>query len=245
MTQDVARNHVRQWLKSRSVFSPSALKNASVEEVRGVYLPAWLYSSVARTRWSAEIGEDYTETTTRVRDGKRVEERRTVTEWRLLSGDHCEYVADVLVTASKGLRNDELQGIEPFDLRVLHRYEPAIVSGWIAEDPTLAREQSMQLARDEALGLVGGKLSRFMPGDRYRELRSDTRFENESSDLVLVPIWVLAARWREDKPPLRVLVNGQTGAVHGDAPLSAAKIVLTVLVVLALIAAVVLFAGRP
>ena len=115
----------------------------------------------------------------------------------------------------------------------------------IAEDPTLAREQSMQLARDEALGLVGGKLSRFMPGDRYRELRSDTHFENESSDLVLVPIWVLAARWREDKPPLRVLVNGQTGAVHGDAPLSAAKIVLTILVVLVLIAAVVLFAGRP
>ncbi|MFY0579916.1 hypothetical protein ACN28S_41805 [Cystobacter fuscus] len=134
-----------------------------------------------------------------------------------------------------GLPNAELEALEPFDLRALARYEPALVAGWVAEEPSLSREESLRQAREEARARIGRRLSSFMPGDSHRELRHDTHLEEESLDVCLVPVWVLAARYAPDKPPLRVVVNGQSGEVFGQAPVSWAKVLLTALAMLALV----------
>jgi hypothetical protein len=247
LTQAVAQQTVHRWLKGRSPFTRSGVRNAKVEDVRGVYLPAWLYSAVASSRFTASIGEHYweTETYTVIVNGKAQTRTRRVqkTEWRSLSGAHEEYVPDVLVTASGGVPNAELEAVEPFDLRLLHRYTPALVSGWIAEEPSLGPDQGMALGRKEATELTGKRLSGFMPGDTHRELRSDTALQGESVDLCLVPIYVLSVRYKEDAPPFRVLVNGQTGKAHGKAPLSPVKIGLSVLGALLVVLAVILLAG--
>jgi hypothetical protein len=39
---------------------------------------------------------------------------------------------------------------------------------------------------------------------------------------------VVAVRWREHEPPIRILVNGQTGEVAGAIPTSWAKVALLV-----------------
>ncbi len=238
LTHQVAGERVRHWLGSRNPWSHSGLKRASLQDVRGVYVPAYLYSARAETRYSASIGENYTETETytTTEDGKTVTKTRTVTktEWRPLRGEHSEYVPDVLVTASRGLSNPELEQLEPFDLRVLARYEPALVAGWVAEEPSLSRDECLRLAREEALARVARRLESFMPGDSHRDLRHDTELTAESLDVCLVPVWVLAARYAPDKPPLRVVVNGQSGEVYGRVPISWVKVLLTVLGVVAL-----------
>jgi hypothetical protein len=240
LTHVAAREHVARWLKSRNPFTRSGIRSAEPGEVRGVYVPAYLYSVLAQTRFRASIGENYQEqeTYTTTENGKTVTRTRTVTrtEWRSLGGELAGYVADVLVTASTGLRNDELEALEPFDLRGLARYTPALVSGWVAEEPSLTPAQCLAQARKEAEERVGERLGRFMPGDSHRELEHESRLEWEAVDMCLLPVWVLAVRYAEDAPPLRVLVNGQTGEVHGKAPLSVWKVTAAVLVVLLLVA---------
>lgn len=252
LTQPAASERVKQWLRTRNPWSHSGLKRASVQEVRGVYVPAYLYSARAVSVYSASIGENYTETETytTTENGKTVTRTRTVvkTEWRSLRGEHAEYVPDVLVTASRGLANEELEKLEPFDLRVLARYEPALVAGWVAEEPSLSREECLRQAREEALARVERRLGAFMPGDSHRDLRHDTRLEAESLDVCLVPVWVLAARYAPDQPPLRVVVNGQSGEVYGKVPISWVKVVLTVVGVAALALLVYVLlgtGGRP
>jgi len=240
LTHTAAKEHVARWLRSRSRFTRSGIRSASPGEVRGVYVPAYLYSVLAQARYRASIGENYqeTETYTTVENGKTVTRTRTVTrtEWRSLAGELSGYVADVLVTASKGLENAELEALEPFDLRALARYTPALVSGWMAEEPSLTLEQCQALARQEAVERVGGQLSRFMPGDSHKDLEFQSRLEWEALDVCLLPVWVLAVKYAEDAPPLRVLVNGQTGAVHGKAPISTWKVLVAVVVLLAVLA---------
>ncbi|MBZ4419217.1 hypothetical protein [Myxococcus sp. RHSTA-1-4] len=240
VTHTAAREHVAHWLRTRSRFTRSGIRSAEPGEVRGVYVPAYLYSVLAHTRFSASIGENYqeTETYTATENGKTVTRTRTVTrtEWRPLAGELTGYVADVLVTASTGLRNEELEALEPFDLRGLARYTPALISGWVAEEPSLTREQCMGQARKEAVERVGGRLEQFMPGDSHSGLHHEPRLEWEALDVCLLPVWVLAVRYAEGAPPLRVLVNGQTGEVVGKAPLSAWKVTLAILGVLALAA---------
>ncbi len=67
-----------------------------------------------------------------------------------------------------------------------------------------------------------------MPGDGVRSLRHETSLEGESIDLTPAPVWVSALRYDEKKPPIRVLVNGQTGRVYGNVPFSWAKLGLIV-----------------
>jgi hypothetical protein len=214
-----ATARIRAWLE-RKRWAPSALRRAAAERVRGVYLPAYLYSAAADTAYSAVIGEDYWATRMQ---GKKVRRVRK-TELRELSGRHSCYLSDVLVTASEGIPNDELERVEPFDLRALQRYSPALVAGWPAEEPSLSRQQCLDHARQEARDTVARTLHGFMPGDSHRKLRGDTTLRDESVDLTLVPVWVFALRYHDEKPPARLLVNGQTGEVAGDTPLSWVKI---------------------
>jgi hypothetical protein len=240
---EVARRALDRWLGSRTMFADSAIKRARVEDMRGIYVPAFLYSAVAHTSYTAQIGEHYTETETYKAtnaQGKTETRTRTVTrtEHRPLSGYHVGYVTDVVVSASSGLPNHELTRVEPFDLKQMRRFDHALVSGWIAEEFSVTAEQCERTCRNEAVDQVGNKLRRFMPGDSYSDLTWRTNVAWESIDPILVPVWVLALRYREEKQPLRVVINGQTGKVVGKAPLSAWKVTLGIVVLAAVIAAI-------
>jgi hypothetical protein len=245
----VARRALDRWLGGRTLFADAALARARVEDLRGIYVPAYLYSAVASTDYTAQIGENYTETeryTTRDSQGNEREETRTVTrtEYRALAGRHVGYVADVVVSASAGLTNAELQAVEPFDLKQLRRYAPALVAGWIAEEFARERDACLRASRGEATDQVGEQLRHFMPGDSYSDLTYRTTVSWESLDPIFVPVWVFAVRYRDDKPPLRVVINGQTGAVAGRVPLSFTKIALAVLALLGVAAAIWLLVGH-
>ena len=244
---EVARRALDRWLGSRTVFADSRLKRAKVEDIKGIYAPSYLYSAVARSDFTASIGENYTETETYTEtdsEGHSHTRTRTVTrtEYRPLAGQHVSYVTDVIVSASAGLTNAELESVEPYDLKQMRRYTPALVSGWIAEEFARKPDECQKSSHGEAVEQIGGKLRSFMPGDSYSDLTWRTKVSWESLDPILVPVWVFAVRYREDKPPLKVVINGQTGKISGKVPLSPWKIIITIVLVLAAIAAVIYFA---
>ena len=244
-----AKARLERWLGTRTMFADSALKRATVEDMRGVYLPAYLYSAVARTDYTAQIGEHYTEIetyTTTDAQGNTKTETRTVTrtEYRPLAGKHIGYVTDIVVSASAGLPNDELGRVEPFDMKQLRRFTPELVVGWIHEEFSRAPDDCKSLSRGEAVDEVGARLRRFMPGDSYSDLAWRTAVEWESLDPILVPVWVFAVRYREDKPALRVVINGQTGQIGGKVPLSWLKITIAIVIAVAAIATIIYFASR-
>jgi hypothetical protein len=245
-----AQGALARWIGSRSWFADPALRRGRAEGLRGIYVPAYLYSAVARTEYTAQIGEHYSETrTVRVKgkDGEYRDETRTVTrtEYRALAGSHVGYVTDVLVSASRGLRDDELAQVEPYDFRQMRRFGAPLVSGWVAEEFARPVDACERACRAEALDHVSVQLRRFMPGDGHSDLNWKTRVEWESVEPVLVPVWVLALRYREDKAPLRVVINGQTGKVGGRVPLSWPRVAFAlVMLAAAIVAAVLLLRGH-
>lgn len=231
-----AISNVQRWLGTRGFFAPSGLRAAVVEKPRGVYLPVGLFSALQHSTWEAFICEDRGPNSSEV--------------WRSLSGEHSSWVMGIVVTASKWLSSEELQRIEPFRLGELRRLTPESLVGWAAEEPSRSDEEVLSLGRAGALRVVNAELFRFMPGDRHQGLKSSTVWAHEANDRALVPVWVLVARYDAQRPPLRVLVNGQTGAVGGDpvdpvdpVPSSRLKIALVVLLCLAVVAGVAFWGG--
>ncbi len=228
----------------RPFFAPEAFRNAKVEDVRGVYLPAYLYSAAAYSDYAAQIGENYTVTetyTTTDSQGRTVTRTRTrtETEWRSLPGT-CRLCQRSRRHGFARPPDDDLEAVEPFDLRALRRYTPLVVSGWATEEPSLSIDECAQLARGEAIQYAGQSLGGFMPGDRYSSLSHRTTLHEESLTLTLLPLWLLPVKYDARKPPVRLVVNGQTGKIHGKAPKSWLKITVAILLGLGVIAAFVL-----
>ena len=228
----------RRWVRGRRWIAPLAFHRSDPQNIKGLYLPVYLYSAAAYSNYSCDIGENYTVVE---RDSKGNTRTRTKTEWRRLSGQHACYLNNVVVTASKGIPNDELESVEPFHMHDLRRYGKKIVSGFIAEEPSMDPRHCMGLANEEAKRDVGKRLKAFMPGDRQRNLQFNTQLKNEDLELALLPIWVLAVRWSDKKDPVRLLVNGQTGKLHGKTPISAIKVAMWVLLGLAVVTPIVMY----
>jgi hypothetical protein len=113
-----------------------------------------------------------------------------------------------------------------------------VVSGWIAEEFSRDADDCRRMSRGEALDDIGLRLRRFMPGDSHSDLTWRTAVQWETLDPVLVPVWVLAVRYRDDRPALRVVINGQTGAIAGKAPLAWWKLALAAVFLAGLVAAI-------
>lgn len=235
-----ARRSLERWLGSRTWFADPALRRARVEDLRGIYVPAFLYSAVAHAEFTASIAEHYRETETRTKhDGSTDTRTVTRTEYRPLAGRHLGYVTDVVASASRGLTHGELAAIQPFDFRRLRRYQPALVTGWIAEEFTCDADACRVAMHAEALEQIGTRLRRFMPGDGFSDLHWRAAIHWEAIDPVLVPVWVFAVRYRDDRGPLRVAINGQTGAIAGKVPVSWPRIVAALAVLAAVVALLV------
>jgi hypothetical protein len=233
----------RHWLRQANWFRPGDLTRASVEDkLKGVYLPFWSFSMLAECRWSAQIGEYWyrTETYTTVENGKTVTHTRTVTEteWWPLSGRHHEFYSGYLVSGSRGLAQAEAERIKPFHLAALKRYQPSFLAGWLSEEYSVEREAALAVCRQEFARREQAAVSAFLPGDTHSQVQAATEFSQINSDLVLLPVYLLSYRYRDRL--FRFLVNGQSGQVSGDKPLSARRILAVVFGVLALIGVIAL-----
>ena len=173
--------------------------------------------AVARTEYTAQIGEHYTETETYTKtdsQGNKKTETRTVTrtEYRQLAGQahrlrhrrHRQRARPALATPSSRASSRSTCG-SCADTR------PALVSGWIQEEYSRDAEECTRDERGEAIDEVGGALRASCPATATADLAWPTRVEWESLDPMLVPVWVFAVRYRDRQPALRVVINGQTG----------------------------------
>jgi hypothetical protein len=244
VTPEEALEKFRGWIRSNSWFRPGDLAVAHVtDKLKGVYLPFWSFSMLAESAWTSSVGQHWyrTETyTTTDAKGNSVTKTRTVTEteWWPLSGRHHRYYSGYLVSGSKGLSQRDALRILPYNLPALRRYEPYFLAGWLCEEYSVSREEALAICQQEFYRREQANIGAHQPGDTYRNLSVQTTFRDINSDLCLLPVYILNFKYKEKL--FRFLVNGQTGRVSGEKPLSWRRIWAIVAIVLLAIVLIVL-----
>lgn len=238
-----AEERLRAWLERRRLFAPGDLAaKARLESPRGVYLPFWSFSTRSASTWSADIGEHWwsTQTYTTVVDGKPVTRTRRVrhTEWYPLAGRFQQFHAHYLVSGSRGLPQALADAIGPFPLAEVLRYAPQYLSGWLAEEYSVEREEAERTSRAAFAADEQQAIAQFLPGDEHRGLAVDTSFHETTEDLLFLPVWILAFRYRDRV--WRYVLNGATGKEWAECPVSAPRVIVGVLLGLAALALLVL-----
>jgi len=223
----------KKWLASRR-FAPSALsQEARGSGILGIYLPHWTYDSHTSTNYSCEVGHYYeeTETYTEEENGKQVTKTRKVQKvrWSKASGYLEEFFDDVLVIASRKQMCSKIYGIYPFDFRALVPYRPEYLSGFMAERYQLSLKEGFDSAKNsmkfDIERLIEKKEKQH--ADLVRDIQARTTFSDVKFKLILLPLWISSYTYQNKV--YQYLVNGQTGSVSGEAPVSFWKITALVL----------------
>jgi hypothetical protein len=224
---DTAQQALGAWMRSLGFFRPSDLATAArIENVRALFWCAWVFDADALVSWTADSNAG---------------SRRSA--WAPHAGQVRLGFERVLVSASRGLTEPECRRLAgAFDLSTARA---------TAEGPPGATIEHFDVQRAAARGIIADaiqttaidRLTRggHVPGDRYRNVRSEILVHALVTRRLAMPTFVTAYRYRGKL--YRALVHGQDARhVFGDAPYSWAKISLVVLGGVAALAAIVAIA---
>jgi len=127
----------------------------------------------------------------------------------------------------------------PFELSAAVEPDQVDLDNVTVEQFSVPRKYARPLARQGIESMeVQACQQRYVPG-RSRNIQVNSRIEGLSSEPLLLPVWIMAYRYKEKL--YRFLVNGQTGRCTGEAPISYKKIAVVAGIVAAVLLVILLF----
>ena len=228
----------RRWIR-KLWFAPGGLKQFAQADDRlaGVYIPFWTYDSDTTTDYAGERGDYYytTENYAANVNGRSVTRSRRVrhTRWSGAAGTVRNRFDDILIRAGNSLPGKFVDDLTPWDLTNLVPYKDEYLSGFRAETYQVPLPQGFEAARKVMAPVIEESIRRDIGGDEQRIQSARTRYDDITFKHILLPVWVSAYRFHGKI--FRLVINGRTGEVQGERPLSAWKIAGAVLAVLVII----------
>jgi hypothetical protein len=223
--RDQAVSRMRQWL-GQGFWRPGDLRQqAMVVTMTAVYVPYWVFRAETYTFWTAD--------TSQTPPG-------AAASWFPLFGEHRGAYQGLLVGASGALAPNETSAIAPFDLAQGVKPEKVDLDNITVEQFSVGRKYARPLARAGLEELESAACRQYVPGN-CRNMKVNLRLSGLSSEPVLLPVWIMAYRYRD--AVFRFLVNGQTGKATGKAPVSYQKIAVAIGITLAVLLALAVCGG--
>ena len=238
------RDDLRKWYGSRW-FAPNKLKKSALTDtLHGIYLPYWTFDAHADARWTAESGYHYwVSETYRDANGRTQTRQVRKTRWRPSAGSLSHFFDDELVPGTVGVHVELLRKVEPFPtLSSLKPYAPEYVRGWTVERYQVDLRQAAATGRAQMDATLHTLCAREVPGDTHRNLQVDAIYQGRTFKHILVPVWL--ATYTYGRKSYQVVVNGYTGKMAGEHPLSWVKITFAVLGVLLVVLVIFLLNQR-
>ncbi len=215
---------IREWL-GESIWAPCDLKSRSaLDRGQGSYVPFWRFDADTHSTWEGEVSRTHTRQVPRTRtdaDGRT--ERYMATEtyqtWHPRNGEHRGSFR-TWVPGSTGLAHEEAAQLMPFPEEAMMTYSPDLLVGFSAEEPGVDEEGAWIAGERQIRDMARDACSR----EVERLTRVDTDISNRRSAVCHLPIWIYGYRYKHED--FRVLVNGYTGEVVGERPVSRGRIAM-------------------
>ncbi len=218
LDQKAAEAALKKHYKGRP-FLPKAFTNQNhIEEIKGVYVPFWLYDGIAdadaqfaATRSSSHREGDYEVTVTRHFQVRRAGE--IVFE-------------KVPVDASSKMPDDHMDSIEPYDYQDLKKFSTAYLPGYLADRYDVSVQDCAKRADQRCENTALRELENTVTGyDSVSLTRKNIRLHRGKVSYALMPVYMLHTKW--SGKDFLFAMNGQTGKMAGDLPMSWGKFWLT------------------
>ena len=211
LTREQAKELYRNWIGKR-IFAPGEFKyKEEIEKITGVYAPFWLFD--CRTEGTVQ-GQG-----TRVSHWRQGNYRYTRTQYyRVVRSGTADY-KKVPVDASKKLDDALMQMIEPYHYKDITDFSMQYMSGFMAEKYDVESEEAKSVTASRVKQFTENRLKETITGyTSYHDTSCDITLVESEENYALLPVYLLVNKYK-GKDHL-FIVNGQTGKVVGETPIS-------------------------
>lgn len=203
------------WCKKKKYIDDGFFSDMQLEKLTGVYFPFWLVDGSVRATYAARsnslrvwrIGDiEYTETTqyAHVRAG-RVD------------------INELTMGALSREDADLLNGVYPYDLSGVKKFDMKYLSGFMAEKRDIEQKELKAKATETARAVAQERLEDTVVG--YGAVTGQNlQINSEDFDwkYALMPAWMMTYKYKDEL--YYFAMNGQTGKIAGRVPVSTKKI---------------------
>ena len=214
LSKEDAVKALKAHYKGKIFLPGSFTKENHVQEIRGVYVPFWMFDGEAEgdahyeaTRSRSYVSGDYEITETEHYDVYR-------------AGSVAFEM--VPVDASSKMPDDHMDSIEPYDYEELNNFSTAYLPGFLADKYDVSVEESRERADARCEGTLVSALRASVTGyDTCVRLAGEANLKRGKVHYALMPVWMLNTKWQGKD--FLFAMNGQTGKMVGDLPVSWGK----------------------
>ncbi len=214
LDKNAAMNALRNHYKGKKLLPNSFTKENHIEEIKGVYVPFWLFD-----------GEAYADlffNATRTHVMETRNERVTTTEHYQLHRAGNVPFQMIPVDGSSKMPDDHMDAIEPFDYSELKPFSNAYLPGFFADKYDVGMEESSARADERAEQTARDAMrQRCMGYDTVTEAGGQVLLRRGKVHYALLPVWMLSTRWNGQN--FLFTMNGQTGKLIGNLPVDKGK----------------------
>ncbi|HBA70135.1 MAG TPA: hypothetical protein DCZ40_12380 [Lachnospiraceae bacterium] len=208
---------LKNEFKSR-IFTPGTfLEESTLEEMKGMYVPFWLYD------YKADI--DYSGKGTKVRVWSSGNTEYTETSYFRVKRNMGIDFRKVPADASIEMPDDVMDLMEPFEYNALEEFQEKYLSGFYGEIYNEGADKLEERAYGKVQKDADSLLMETLGG--YTSLvpeHKNIRLDRKDVSYTLLPVWRYLYKYQGKDYPF--YVNGQTGKVIGATPVSRKKVIV-------------------
>ena len=204
---------LQKFYKKKRLLPRNFFAQNKIGKVQGVYVPFWLFDS--------KIDGSVTMNGVIIRHYTEGDYDCTETNHFLLVREGDMAFSKIPVDASVKMPDDLMDSIEPFDYSAMVPYDSAYLAGFLADrfdsDPDAELPRANGRMQSSAVEMFTSTAALYTPTLRTCSLR----LIDPSVRYVMLPVYLLNCEY--GGKTYRYAVNGQTGKVAGELPISKAK----------------------
>ncbi|MBR2825230.1 MAG: hypothetical protein IKE51_03100 [Solobacterium sp.] len=178
-----------------------------IEEIKGIYVPFWLYDGTAKANMSYRATKSHSYTT--------ADENITVVEHYHVKRSGSVSFRHVPADASIKMPDEFMDALEPFHSEDLVAFQMSYMPGYFADRYDVSVEENASRVETRMSNTACQKIKETAVG--YTTLVPEVEqlhLKKESVNYAFFPIWLLTTRWNGKS--YMFAMNGQTGKMVSD-----------------------------
>ncbi len=217
LDKDETMASLKKFFKKKPLLPGSFKKDNVIEEIKPLYVPFWLFDAdvSGQVRFKGETTRRWSDSNYDYKETKYY----SIFRGGQIAFDH------VPVDGSKKMEDKLMESIEPYDFDEAQDFNAAFLAGIGADRYDVSKDETFNRAtirfRDGTVQAFRGDISGY---ENVTVQESSLQFSNTNACYALYPVWILNTKWKEKS--FLFAINGQTGKVAGNLPISGLKFFL-------------------
>jgi len=212
--KEKAKDIYREWCKKGKLTPKEFVSQSTIEKMTAIYVPFWLYDYGANAKIRANC--------TKVRRSRRGDYEYIYTDhyrvYRDVSAEYLKIPAD----ASEKMPDDMMDKLEPFNYNELTDFEMPYLSGYMAEKYNYDSGEIAKRVESRISDYIMSEGKRTIHGySSVSVVGKNVTLSKRVASYVMLPVWMLTYRYKGKE--YMFAINGQTGKLVGNRPVSVGR----------------------